>query len=376
MAKVKKRSWKNKDGTKTQIWYLDYKDAFGNRKREGSYRIKADAEAALSKIQNDINTGNGFTQDKNKTFGEAAQSFLDLHASLHCKPSTYNGYANYIKIHLNPFFGKMKLIDIIPNSINLFIKKKQESGLSNNTINKMLILMGSVYQHMLDNGIVFQNPLRRVKKLKVETVEMRFLETKEIPVVLDTAKKYYPDFYPLLLTAILTGMRRGEILGLTWDKVNWVTKKIYVKQSLYKGKIITPKTKTSVRKIDMADELVRVLREWKLRCPITKEDFVFPSPEGSIPDPDNFIKRRFDPVIRRAGIDKIRFHDLRHTYASVLIAKNVPIKYIMNQMGHSSSQVTLDRYGHLMPEVHEKGVEALNSLFLADNYKNNLVAVL
>jgi len=366
MAKVRKRTWNNKAGNKCQTWLIDYVDNFGNRKRESGFKTKVEAEIKLSKAVTEVNNGTRLTQNDKVTFAEAAEKFMDLHAEIYCKPSTLNGYKNYLKIHLIPFFGKMKLIDMTPNRINIYIKQKMQDGLSNNTINKMLILMGSIVQKMVDEGIIFQNPVRKIKKLRLPHIEMRFLEPKEIHIVLETAQKNYPDFYPQLLTAIVTGMRRGEILGLTWDRINWQTRKIFVIQSLYKGQILSPKTHTSIRKIDMADELVRVLKRWQLECPPSEGNFVFPSPKGKISDADNLIKRRFEPLLRKSGIEKIRFHDLRHTYASILIAQNVPIKYIQHQMGHSSIQVTMDRYGHLFPEVHEQGVKALDSLFVQE----------
>lgn len=168
---------------------------------------------------------------------------------------------------------------------------------------------------------------------------------------------------PILICALNTGMRRGELLGLTWDKINWVRKKITVSQSLYNGKLQEPKTKNSIRKVNMADELVKALKTLKMESTNSDKGFVFTNTDGNFMDPDNMIKRRFEPVLRRAGVERIRFHDLRHTFATLLIADNIHIKYIQRQMGHSSIQVTMDRYGHLLPEVYEQGVQALNSLF-------------
>jgi integrase len=91
-------------------------------------------------------------------------------------------------------------------------------------------------------------------------------------------------------------------------------------------------------------------------------NLLFPNADGKPMDPDNMIKRRFDPVISKAKIEKIRFHDLRHTSVSMLIAKNVPVKYIQKQVGHTSIQVTMDRYGHLLPEVEQQGIDAINNI--------------
>lgn len=206
---------------------------------------------------------------------------------------------------------------------------------------------------------------------------MRFLNPEEIHACLDVAKTFYPEFYPMLFTAIFTGMRKGELLALTWDKINWITKKIIVNSNLYKGILGDPKTFTSNRQIDMCNELAKVLKEWKIKCPHSDKNLVFPNLNGNFLDPDNMIKRKFEPILRKAGIAKMPFHSLRHSYTALLISQNVPIKYIQKQLGHSSIEVTLDTYGHLTPEVHEKGIEALDSLFCekvqaSDNLKENI----
>lgn len=370
---VRKRIRINSEGAEYFRWEFDYKDELGYRKVKGGFRTKAEAEIDEAKIKTKVNEGTYVSEDRAMTFASAVDNFLNLHASIHCKPSTLYSYQSCIEKHLIPFFGHMKLVEINADRINRFILEKlKEEGLSHKTINNMLTLMGSVIQKAVDNDILAKNPVYKVKRLKTYNVEMRFLDTEEVYAVLDAARIHYPDFYPLLMTAILTGMRRGELLGLTWDKINWKMKKIIVNQSLYQKQIVTPKTQNSVRRIDMADELSKVLRKWKLQCPIGEKNLVFPNSLGDYTDPDNMIKRRYEPVLRKAGLEKIRFHDLRHTYASILIAQNVPIKYIQNQMGHSSIQVTMDRYDHLMPEVYQQGIEALNSLFDPADVQLNL----
>lgn len=244
-----------------------------------------------------------------------------------------------------------------------FISSIDNTKLSNNSIDKNLILLRSIIQKQVDEGALFVNPVDKVKKLKIETQEMRALNTEEALKLLDTCKKHCPDFYPMLFTAMFTGMRRGEILALTWDKINWVKNEINIDRDIYKGKFGTPKTKASIRKIKMSKELVFVLKEWKLKSKSNDNNFVFASQAGNSLQPRNFVRRKFLPMVNRAGLGKLRWHDLRHTYASLLIYKNVPIKFIQTQLGHSSIKMTMDRYGHLLPETCEQGINALDELF-------------
>ena len=127
------------------------------------------------------------------------------------------------------------------------------------------------------------------------------------------------------------------------------------------GGLGTPKT-GKIRVIDMSNELAKVLKEWRLACSHSELNLVFPNSNGNYQSADNLAKRRFLPALNRAGIDKIRFHDLRHTYASLLLANGAPMKYVQHQLGHSSITMTMDLYTHLLPEVNDKCVNLLNSI--------------
>lgn len=349
------------DGTKREVWTIDYLDTLGKRIRR-DFKTKAEATIALAKVETEIDSGTYVQRDKTLTFEKIAKEYMDMHARIHCKPSTIKGYSTFLSCHLLPTFGTVKLIDITPRAIETFISLKLNENLSPKSINNCLTLMGSILQRAVNNNQIPQNAVLKVRRLSIPYNEMRVLNIDEVKHVLSVAKEHYSDFYPLLFTAIFTGMRRGELLGLTWDRINWTSRQIHVLKNLYAGKLAQPKTPAAIRKINMPDELVKVLKEWKLKCPISDMNLVFPNSNGQPMDADNMVKRRFEPVLRKAGIDKIRFHDLRHTFVSMLIAKNIPVKYIQKQVGHTSIQVTMDRYGHLLPEVEQQGVTALNDI--------------
>lgn len=167
--------------------------------------------------------------------------------------------------------------------------------------------------------------------------------------------------HALFFTAILSGMRRGELLGHQWGDIDWVSQKIHVRRSLYKGGFQTPKSEYSKRAIDMGPRLIQVLKEHRVKQNETRlkvgsgwanNDIVFCDNEGSFLDGDNLYHRDFKAILKKAELRAIRIHDLRHTFASILIAAAHNLKYIQNQMGHSSIKVTMDLYGHLMPEVY------------------------
>jgi len=362
MASIGKKPYETKKGTAFS-WEVRYTDTFGRRKYKSGFKTKVEAEKALANIVSKVNNGTYVQTNKTLTFANIAEKHMKYHAEIHCKLSTNHSYQSYLKNHIFPLFGNMKAIDITPNTINEYIKLKQNTKLSNSSINKHLALIGAVFQSAINEGVLNINPVYKVKKLREPQKEMEILTRAEIHAVIETAKKHYPDFAPLLFTAIFTGMRRGELLALTWDKINWVTRQIKVDRSVYNDQFVTPKTPKSIRRINMTDELVKVLKEWRLRCPNGELNLVFPNNEGKFMDAHNLKRRRYLPVLRRAGVGYVRFHDLRHTFASLLLAENVPAKYIQDQIGHSSIKTTMDRYSHLMPEVHQQGIKALDNFF-------------
>ncbi len=154
------------------------------------------------------------------------------------------------------------------------------------------------------------------------------------------------------LTDVYTGLRAGELWGLRWSDVSWDTKQIKVRQTYSKGRFDTPKSKTSVRDIDIPDFLLLELKQWKLACPECAQNLVFPSPEGHPSIHDNVVKRYFHPILTEAELGHVSFHSLRHTNARMRIQAGQNIKYLSSQLGHASIQITLDTYGHLFNDMN------------------------
>ena len=346
---------------KTNKWEFDYKDLRGKRQIKKGFKTRAEAQRALNKMVEDLNKGLNPVNAK-ITLKEAGELYLRLHASSNCKPSTYKTYCGYLQNLLVPFFGELNINEINPILIKEFIKQMQDKGRQNSTINKYVKFISAIYNFMIDSDAATRNPVARIKPLKeIKNDKIRALSTQEVQALLSKTKVVYPDFYPMLFTALFTGMRRGELLALTWDSINWVKGKITVDKNYVNGRLGTPKS-SKTRYVDMSDELARVLKQWRLACPCGELNLVFPNSEGKYQSADNMIKRRFNKVLDGAGVARVRFHDLRHTYASLLLAKDMNIKYIQKQMGHASFEITMNTYAHLMPEVYATSEMKINNL--------------
>jgi integrase len=151
------------------------------------------------------------------------------------------------------------------------------------------------------------------------------------------------------------------LLALRWGDVDWNSHRIWVRRNINRhGQFQEPKTHGSVRAIAMPDTLAATLREHRMASRRKEaDDLIFATEKGTPLDGQNFVRRIFDPALRRAGLPKIRFHDLRHSFASLLIAQGEHPKLISEQLGHASVQITLDRYGHLLPASYDSAGERL-----------------
>ena len=202
------------------------------------------------------------------------------------------------------------------------------------------------------------------------------LTVAESEQFLKAAREVCEEYYGLFLTALRGGLRRGELVALQWGDIqfgadeNDSNRFMIVRHNYVRREHTRTKSKKN-RRVDLSRELRAVLLELRDKRLLEaflqgkhdiSDDFVFPSPEGSILDPDNLYHRYFQPVLTKAGLRKIRFHDLRHTFGSLLLQSGAPIVYVKEQMAYSSIQVTVDTYGHLIPGANVSYVDRLDSV--------------
>jgi integrase len=152
----------------------------------------------------------------------------------------------------------------------------------------------------------------------------------------------------------MSGARQGKLFGLKWTDVDWFNRQIHIQRTFNSDEWYKPKRKTSNRKIDLGPTTMASLRKWRLKCPNSTLDLVFPNDAGKPLDHGNLMNRHYYPALKKAELARIRFHDLRHTYASLLIKQGENIKYIQTQLGHASPTVTLDVYAQLMKPVNRE----------------------
>ena len=353
-------------------WVIDFYDQFGKRHWETVGTNKKEAEELLAQRLLEVGKSVYRPQSKAKKFEELAEQWHKTQIVPNKRPKTVQYYRNLLDNHLLPFFTGIKLSRIDVALIERYMASRLEENLvCKTTINKSVTTLGTILRYAVRHKLLDSNPVSNVEKLQISSEEIveekMFFTPDEIHLLLENQD---PKYGPLISTAVMTGMREGELLGFQWDDIDWNAKQVYVRRTLQLGRFYEPKTKTSKRRIDVDDDLLLELKKWKLRCPKGKHNLVFPNGDGKPMDATNMIKRIWYPTLRRSGLPIYRFHLLRHTNASLRIEAGQNIKYLSVQLGHSSIQITLDIYGHLMKPVNNEEAIKLRATLFGKNQES------
>src|SRR5260370_418881 len=370
-VKIRKRGGK---------WYV-FVNCHGRRKakcvgsnREVAEQVRRQLEAKLA-LGDLAVFGDG---EEHQTFGSYADKWLKDYARVECKTSTADGYEGVVEQYLRPRFGNRAIDQIKRDDIKAMINELVAKDLSRNTVRNALCVIRGIFNDAIEGGIVEVNPAARLGRFTrtAKTAEVKgiSLTPAEVEQFLRAAKEICPEYHPLFLMALRAGLRRGELVAVQWGDIQFgkdeqdANRFIVVEHNYVRREHTTTKSKKS-RRVDMSRELRRVLielRDRRLLAAFLKgkndisDELVFLSPDESILDPDNLYHRYFRPVLSKAGLRKIRLHDLRHTFGSLLIQSGASIVYVKEQMGHSSIQVTVDTYGHLIPGANISFVDRLD----------------
>ena len=310
-----------------------------------------------------------------RTFAELAEAWLAHKDGLgrrRLRPRTRERYEQVIVHHLLPQLGRRRGSQLSREDVENVMAAMRRAGKAEGTVLKALNVLNAILGHGVSRGWIAANPVReleRDERPSAERGEMRILNRDEIEALLAGAS---PRYRSLLATAIFTGLRHGELLGLTWADVDFEAGLVRVRKQLERPKAgerpqrVEPKTRQAIRAVELMPTLATFLREHKeqafARGFARPEDFVFATDVGTPLAQRNVLRRALDPAVKRAGLDrvpKLRFHDLRHTFASLLISGGLPVSFVSCQLGHANPAITLTTYTHLFDrEEHGKRARA------------------
>lgn len=336
---------------------------------------KRDAENYLDELSPEVRD-HTYREITKATFEEYVNHYKETHLIPEkFKPDTFNGYCSILSHHLLPAFKQYPMQAISPAEINRFSAKLLQKGLSPKTARNILTMLGEILSKAVAENYLKHSPMMSIAKPRVSKEQKgRALKPDEIQSILQACDD---SFRLKFVTAVATGLRRGEQFALDWDHIDFENNVIKVRRALYWkfGKyhekkdgqetyvLVAPKSKKSIRDIDMSPELRKELL--KLYIKSGKKGLVFCTRKGTPLNPDNVVKRNFKATLEKAeaareeaglpAIGKVRWHDLRHTYGSLKIDQGEDLLYVSRQMGHSSIQVTADIYAH---QIRERRPEA------------------
>ena len=305
------------------------------------------------------------------------KQWLKDYVEVNLSPTTYDDYRTTITGHIIPALGQVKLTELRPDHIQNYQSEKLKNGrkdgkggLSKRTVQKHHRILSKALKQATLLNLIKSNPCNPVAAPSPDKREIETLTTKQVNKLQNIVKG--TKIYEIVMTAIFTGMRRGEILGLGWDGVDFNRKKIYVKQVLVKkkgqGTVLKtyPKNKSSRRAIEISNKLINMLKKLKWQQKKNKnfygedynhkDDLVFCFDDGSYIHPGRpgkILKR----LLKGTGLEGYTLHQLRHTHATLMLENGVKDKVVAERLGHSTTRTTKDIYAHATETMQKEAVD-------------------
>ena len=354
-----------KDGRWEGRVVISYSEKGLPRTKNVLARTKRECQAKLKELRETIATPASGKVRPGMTFGDWLDYWYQNYSKPNLRPTTRLNYEGWIYNHLIPGLGDILLNCLTQADLQQFFRALKESGRKNHVktrgpglSDRSVRSCHAVCQMALDKAVeerlIHANPAVGCKLPPMKGKEMKILTQEEIQRFLIQAKA--EGMYELFLLELTTGMRRGELLALRWDDLDFAAGKLRIDKQVYPvgGKLIIsePKTKAANRTIILPPAMVEVLVEYKKGV---FSDLMFPSrikPEQPI-DP-GYVRKRLQVILKRAGCKSVRFHDLRHTFATMSLENGMDVKTLSTIIGHVSSATTLNTYTHITDEMRRK----------------------
>jgi integrase len=355
---------------------------------------RAQAERAFRRLQDaEERTPRPARGQATPTVDDVTDSLRQKLALRGARRSYLEGCESMQRIHLSPRFGDTAVSDVTTAHVEALATAMLKSGRAPKTVRNVMTFLHSVFEEALDRGLIRENPVRRAtrpgrRRTGDAKADLQFLSVEELEAVLRAipnetvtrvpapSRRGRPGSAPppppdvlgpvlrvVILTAAMTGLRQGELLGLRWRDVDWAVQRIRVRNTFVRGEHSGEgKSELSTRRsVPMTDRLAGELDSWSQRTAYQgDDDLVFAHPQTGNPLDRSKVTKRFKQACRDGGVRVIRFHDLRHTFATRLAASGQPMRTIQEFLGHADSKTT-QIYAHYAPS--EREVEMVNKAF-------------
>jgi integrase len=295
--------------------------------------------------------------------GWLAQRKADL------RPGSWALYGAMIRRYLVPFLGRFKLAELRSAHIQTFYDEMVKNERGPYVIRSSRKVLGTILNQAVRLALIPNNPMKAAISPKQPQSEMRILDEDQVQSFLLAVRQFYPDDLALYQLAITTGMRQSELLGLKWSDLDWANGVLNVKRQYLRlpdgsSAYMPPKTKSGIRSIRLGEATLAILRAHRTRQfqeSQQDQDVIFSGKPG-IPLHASILVHRYKSLLKEAGLPPVRFHDLRHTAASLMLHKGVSVLVVSKRLGHAKASITLDIYGHLVPSMQEQAAEVMDEI--------------
>lgn len=342
-----------------------WKAYYGRTRTEARQKLTA-ALAALQQGQRPVS--------ERQTVGQFLERWLRDVAQPSLRPRTFTRYRELVQLHTIPALGRRPLARLSPEDLQALYRRKLEEGLAPRTVGHLHRVLHRALQDALRWGLVARNVCAAVRPPKVPTRELRVLGPEDARRLLAAAAG--DPFEALYVLALTAGLRQGELLGLKWADVDLDAGRLQVRRTLQRVRFggwieAEPKSRTSRRSVVLTPLAVEALRRHRARQLAQRlqagqawedHDLVFTNALGRPIEPQNLLRRSYWPLLERAGLPRMRFHDLRHSAATLLLAQGVHPKVVQEMLGHASISLTLDTYSHVLPNLQVEAAERMQQL--------------
>lgn len=318
-----------------------------------------------------------YTQTGKYTVGQWMDEWFEAYAKVKVRPSSHQTYKGYIENHIKPNIGDIPIEKLTSLQLQKFYRllltegripriesEKQPRGLSAKTVRNINQVISSAMDMAVRHKLILSNPTEGCELPKVEHREMKTLPAEQLGAFLREAKE--SGVYELYYLDLATGLRRGELLGLKWEDIDLQNGIIHVRRQVARvdGEVkeLPLKTKNSYRNISISQDAVAMLTEMEAH---RSSVYVFPSSTGGPISPDS-VNNMLHRVLKRAGLPSIRFHDLRHTFATLALQNGVNIKTVSGMLGHFSAGFTLDTYAHVTTSAQKEAARTMGNVLAVE----------
>ncbi|GHO88054.1 tyrosine-type recombinase/integrase [Dictyobacter formicarum] len=360
-------------GRKKHPWVATFVEEDTGKRRYIQADSEKEANDLLQKALYDQKHGTLATGPR-QTVKQYLEYWLEDVHKVAIKLTSYTLYRRNFNKHIIPTVGQIQLQKLRPNHVQALLAKKQQEGQSPQSIRLIHRQLNAALNDAVKWNYISKNPCKGVELPRNRPLEIHYLTMEQAQALLEAAKRTQLEC--LLAMAITTGMRKGELLALHWKDVDLEARRLKVRYTVMPltsyGYVETePKTDSSKRTIMLPAFVIDVLKqhraallEQRLQAGTQWEEkgLVFPNATGNYTNPST-LHKHFKKLLKDASLPDMRFHDLRHSAATLLLCMGIPAKVVQEILGHSDIKMTMNVYSHVLPAMHQEVVDKMDNLF-------------